>query len=357
MLNIKVLLEAAPVTVQEALDQDTVDYLNSLIEEDSSPEALRDATEPFLADAGMSNADIDAMFAKLSIHAESNDNGKSKASDVQIEPVLLPRAPAAPKADALVPLPKSPSTPAQNFGTSAPSSQSSAKKQQVAEKTGATTTTTAAATSSEPKKTAASAQVARTPVIQAFSQQSRFHTETLVTMSKDVDLKGVNVIVDNRELIVDARLWLKAGYRYGMVGRNGTGKSTLLSVIGNGSLVGFPENIRTLYIQQLDILDVGTTVIDSVLAADEQREKRMRDVRSIEAGLKTPDLLHAALEGYISRLANEKLNTAHKTATLRSGKRGRIARESALKMEKTVLSDLRAGLYRGGKTDGDVASN
>ncbi|KAJ2614696.1 hypothetical protein GGH99_005108 [Coemansia sp. RSA 1285] len=357
MLNIKVLLEAAPVAVQEALDQDTVDYLNSLIEEDSSPEALRDATEPFLADAGMSDADIDAMFAKLSIHADSNDSGKSKVSDVQVEPVLLPRAPAAPKTDAPVPLPKGPSTPAQTPGTSAPSSQSSAKKQHVADKTGATTTTTAAATSSEPKKTAASAQVARTPVIQAFSQQSRFHTETLVTMSKDVDLKGVNVIVDNRELIVDARLWLKAGYRYGMVGRNGTGKSTLLSVIGNGSLVGFPENIRTLYIQQLDILDVGTTVIDSVLAADEQREKRMRDVRSIEAGLKTPDLLHAALEGYISRLANEKLNTAHKTATLRSGKRGRIARESALKMEKTVLSDIRAGLYRGGKTDGDVASN
>ncbi|KAJ1906785.1 hypothetical protein LPJ81_001156 [Coemansia sp. IMI 209127] len=333
MLNIKVLLEAAPAAVQETLDQDTVDYLSSLIEEDPNPATLRDAAEPFLADAGMSDADIDAMFAKLSV---KDDDPDGSAKGGQVKPVLLPQAVVV-----SVPPPPPPASsyvPAQASKASDPAShQPEAKKK-------------------TPAAAAVPAAVER-PVVQAFSQQSRFHTETLVTLSKEVDLKGVNVVVDNRELIVDARLWLKTGYHYGMIGRNGTGKSTLLSVIGDGSLVGFPENIRTLYIQQLDILDVGTTVIDSVLAADEQREKRVSDARSIEAAIKSPGALHEALEVHISRLASEKLTAAQKTATLRSGRRGRNAREVALKMEKTVISDIREKLYRGGKTDSDVASS
>ncbi|KAJ2384443.1 hypothetical protein GGI23_006928, partial [Coemansia sp. RSA 2559] len=83
MLNIKLLLEAAPAAVQESLDQDTVDYLNSLIEEDPNPETLRDAAEPFLADAGMSDADIDAMFAGLSVKDDGPDSG---AKGVQAKP-------------------------------------------------------------------------------------------------------------------------------------------------------------------------------------------------------------------------------------------------------------------------------
>ncbi|KAJ2551586.1 hypothetical protein EV175_003635 [Coemansia sp. RSA 1933] len=339
MLNIKVLLEAAPVAVQEALDQDTVDYLSSLIEEDPNPAALRDAAEPFLADAGMSDADIDAMFAKLSIQDAGDNNGNGdddddKVKGIQVAPILLPQV-AVVSAPAPIPAPRVSSS-------SDVSSQPGTKKKPP--------------TSKQPSEPAAPTAVKR-PVVQAFSQQSRFHTETLVTMSKEVDLKGVNVIVDNRDLVVDARLWLKTGYHYGMIGRNGTGKSTLLSVIGDGSLVGFPENIRTLYIQQLDILDIDTTVVDSVLAADEQREKRISDARSIEAAIKAPGALHEALERYILRLANEKLTAAQKIAALRSGRRGRNAREVALKMEKNVVSDIREELYRGGKTDSDVASS
>ena len=67
-----------------------------------------------------------------------------------------------------------------------------------------------------------------TPVaieIVAYSQQSRFHRETFDANSTDIDLKGVNVSVNNKELLVDAHLRLKSGVRYGMVGQNGVGKS------------------------------------------------------------------------------------------------------------------------------------
>lgn len=61
--------------------------------------------------------------------------------------------------------------------------------------------------------------------IVAYSQQSRFHRETFDANSTDIDLKGVNLSVNNKELLVDAHLRLKSGVRYGMVGQNGVGKS------------------------------------------------------------------------------------------------------------------------------------
>ena len=66
-----------------------------------------------------------------------------------------------------------------------------------------------------------------TPAVEivAYSQQSRFHRETFDANSTDIDLKGVNVSVNNKELLVDAHLRLKSGVRYGMVGQNGVGKS------------------------------------------------------------------------------------------------------------------------------------
>lgn len=67
--------------------------------------------------------------------------------------------------------------------------------------------------------------------IVAFSQQSRFHRETFDANSVDIDLHGVNVIVNNKELLVDAHLRLKPGFRYGLVGQNGVGKSGSCAMI------------------------------------------------------------------------------------------------------------------------------
>jgi ABC-type molybdenum transport system ATPase subunit/photorepair protein PhrA len=62
--------------------------------------------------------------------------------------------------------------------------------------------------------------------IKATSQESRFHTESISTSSKEIDLKDVNLFVGARQLLQDAHLRLKEGIHYGLVGRNGTGKSS-----------------------------------------------------------------------------------------------------------------------------------
>ncbi|KAJ2024060.1 hypothetical protein H4S03_009193, partial [Coemansia sp. S3946] len=69
MITIKDLLAAIPVAVRAGIDDDTIEYLTSVVEAADAGDttALRDAAEPFLTDAGMSDAELEAMFAKLSV--------------------------------------------------------------------------------------------------------------------------------------------------------------------------------------------------------------------------------------------------------------------------------------------------
>ena len=48
-------------------------------------------------------------------------------------------------------------------------------------------------------------------------------------------------------LLNDAVLRIKRGHRYGLCGKNGTGKSTLMRAITNGQVEGFPspDEVRT----------------------------------------------------------------------------------------------------------------
>ncbi|KAJ1728730.1 hypothetical protein LPJ61_003879 [Coemansia biformis] len=331
------LLAALPAAARDALDQDTVDYLRSIVDESSDPAALRDAAEPFLADAGMDEAALAAVFAKLSVGPAAAGAPKAAAA-VPSRPVLLPGA--------AVPAPQGPPR-------AVPVPPASAADSQQARPQSPSTGAKAAGSGARGK---AKAVKLKEPTVQAFSQQSRFHAETVTTLSNDVDLKGVNVVVNDTELLVDTRLWLKAGTHYGMVGRNGAGNSTLLSVIGNRSLVGFPENIRTLYVQQLDVVEPNATVLEAVLAADEERQKRMDDIAAIEGALQTPAALPGALDGYIQRIANERIVKAQNIATLRSGKRGKYARASALKAEQSMLDDIRSTLYSD-KQESEVAAD
>jgi len=68
-------------------------------------------------------------------------------------------------------------------------------------------------------------------------------------------------------LLNTATLRLKRGHRYGLCGKNGTGKSTLMRAITNGQVEGFPspEEVRTFYVEHdIDGSDEDTTVLEWV---------------------------------------------------------------------------------------------
>ncbi|TXT13426.1 hypothetical protein VHUM_00793 [Vanrija humicola] len=91
-----------------------------------------------------------------------------------------------------------------------------------------------------------------------------------------------NLAYGAKILLHHASLRLKRGHRYGLLGRNGTGKSTLMNAIVANQVEGFPDpsQVRTFYVQHdIDGSEESISIIDWVLAdkrllAD---EKEIRD--------------------------------------------------------------------------------
>ncbi|KAJ7042068.1 P-loop containing nucleoside triphosphate hydrolase protein [Mycena alexandri] len=69
-------------------------------------------------------------------------------------------------------------------------------------------------------------------------------------------------------LLNTAVLRLKRGHRYGLCGKNGTGKSTLMRAITNGQVEGFPspDEVRTFYVEHdIDGSEEDTSVLEFIL--------------------------------------------------------------------------------------------
>ena len=81
-----------------------------------------------------------------------------------------------------------------------------------------------------------------------------------------------------------AALKLAEGRRYGLVGRNGTGKSTL-SARSVVDLVGFPRHLKAVHVEQEMSHDPDATAIGTVLASDLERRVLKRRVAELSAAV------------------------------------------------------------------------
>uniref|UniRef100_A0A5S6QQ74 ABC transporter domain-containing protein n=1 Tax=Trichuris muris TaxID=70415 RepID=A0A5S6QQ74_TRIMR len=90
-------------------------------------------------------------------------------------------------------------------------------------------------------------------------------------LTRDVNVESIDVSYGNKKLLVNADLRLYKGKRYGLVGRNGVGKTTLLRMISNGS-IQLPSHMCVLHVEQ-EVEGDDTPVIDSVLQADTRRQR------------------------------------------------------------------------------------
>lgn len=62
--------------------------------------------------------------------------------------------------------------------------------------------------------------------------------------SKDICLENLVISNGGEPLIEDASLMLSFGRRYGLIGRNGQGKTTLLRAIANRNVAGLGKNTQ-----------------------------------------------------------------------------------------------------------------
>lgn len=210
------------------------------------------------------------------------------------------------------------------------------------------------------------------PVIVATSQVSRFHTVTFDEFGKNVMLNQFTLAIGTAapdgsddpinvvELLRDTQLKLNYGARYGLVGPNGIGKSTLLQAMADGLVEGLPSSLKILYVNQLDTSSLTPesaqhSVLQTVLSADTRVRELQEKIDILQRVLLGPaeqqqtkfashkaELLHALLR--IQLMETEKAeDAARKIAIKRSGMRGKDARLRLLEVEHKV-ADLRQRL-------------
>ncbi|KAF9431227.1 hypothetical protein BGZ76_000508 [Entomortierella beljakovae] len=320
-----------------SLDDDVREYLSSIIDGQSfgSVDALREETQHFLVDAGMGDtATLDSFYTTFEsdISAESNSGNLNKVNSSLEQLSVKDQS----KEDDERSSGSDDKQSKQSDSATAKKSKSKPVKMTKAAKKlaakSSTTTDDPGSTSPAIGKDGFSSEGA---IVEAFSQQSRFYEETIETLSKEVDLKQVNIIIGEQPLLKDTRLWFKSGTMYGLVGRNGTGKSTLLKAIGYGQLIGFPLNLRTLYIEQLPSeTPEDQTVVETVLKADTERTLLLGESKLLQQAInKYPRQLVKSVKKLEWERMKVKLAAQQKLAIRRSGKRGADAREELLVVE------------------------
>ncbi|CAJ0577179.1 unnamed protein product, partial [Mesorhabditis spiculigera] len=109
--------------------------------------------------------------------------------------------------------------------------------------------------------------------------------------SLNVMLESVDISIGTKQLLCSANVNMSYGRKYGLVGRNGIGKTTLLKMISAGQL-RIPPNISMLSVEQ-EVEGDDTKVIDSVLSSDTKRTEFLEREKVLQERLNKPDLSDA----------------------------------------------------------------
>lgn len=101
--------------------------------------------------------------------------------------------------------------------------------------------------------------------------------------SKDIKLDGIDVSIGGLRILTDTSLTLAYGRRYGLVGKNGIGKSTLLRALARRELA-IPTHISILHVEQ-EITGDDTPALQAVLDADVWRKHLLAEQEKISKQL------------------------------------------------------------------------
>ena len=85
----------------------------------------------------------------------------------------------------------------------------------------------------------------------------------------DIQIGGIQLYGGKQELLTDATLKLVHGTKYGLVGRNGTGKSTLLHAISD-RVVPMPDHLHIIHVEQ-EAAPSHKSALQTVLETDQER--------------------------------------------------------------------------------------
>ncbi|AWO99496.1 putative ATP-binding cassette sub-family F member 3 [Scophthalmus maximus] len=118
---------------------------------------------------------------------------------------------------------------------------------------------------------------------QASSKKDNRVDQSGKNRSYDIRIENFDVAFGERSLLQGAELSLATGRRYGLIGRNGLGKTTLLKMLASRSL-RVPAHISILHVEQ-EVAGDETAALQSVLESDALREGLLGEEKRLNARL------------------------------------------------------------------------
>lgn len=156
--------------------------------------------------------------------------------------------------------------------------------------------------------------------------------------TRDVHIEGIDLSFGGLTLLSGASLHLAAGRRYGVIGRNGIGKSTLMRALARRELP-LPPDMDVLYVEQ-EVAGNDQTPLQCVLSADEKRTALLAEEAELTAKL---DTLDPAGE---ERLSNVYAALSEMDADSAEASAASIL--DGLGFSTTMMRDMRSSEFSGG---------
>ncbi|XP_075932541.1 ATP-binding cassette sub-family F member 3 [Anarhichas minor] len=116
---------------------------------------------------------------------------------------------------------------------------------------------------------------------QASSKKDNKVDQSGKNRSYDIRIENFDVAFGERCLLQGAELSLATGRRYGLIGRNGLGKTTLLKMLASRNL-RVPAHISILHVEQ-EVAGDETAALQSVLSSDTLREGLLSEEKTLNA--------------------------------------------------------------------------
>uniref|UniRef100_A0A7S3PEA4 ABC transporter domain-containing protein n=1 Tax=Aplanochytrium stocchinoi TaxID=215587 RepID=A0A7S3PEA4_9STRA len=145
-------------------------------------------------------------------------------------------------------------------------------------------------------------------------------TEEQWENATDINIDQFTISAYGKTLFQDANLKITAGRRYGLVGPNGRGKTTLLKQLARGELK-VPPQIDVLYVEQ-EVTANDTPAVQMVLNADVKRTELLKEEESLLAKLENNEDLDETelneLQDRLETIAGELKSRGSDTAEARA---------------------------------------